>query len=79
MEDPELITLISDEEIEKQPQLDPSPTAAELSKRLLGQIVLIACLKVATGFAVRGLAKTIRDFDVLYPEHLSRIQWKDYQ
>jgi hypothetical protein len=72
MEDPELITLIPEEEEE---QLPPPPP--ELGRKLVIQLVTVVVLKVATGIAIKNLVKTIREFDVLYPEHLDRINWKD--
>ena len=73
MEDPELVTLLPEEEEEP-----PPPTPDVLGKRLVVQIITVICLKVATGIAIRNLSKTVRDFDIHYPEHLSRIRWKDY-
>lgn len=72
MEEPELVTLIPEEEEEA-----PPPPPSDLGRKLVIQIVTVICLKVATGIAVRNMAKTIREFDVLYPEHLDRIRWKD--
>lgn len=72
LEDPELVTLIPEEESEEEP---PSPE--HLGRKIAINILVIATLKVATGLAVKALAKNIRQFDILYPEHLSRIRWKD--
>lgn len=72
MEEPELVTLIPEEEPEELP-----PPRSEMTKRLVINIVTVICLKVATGIAIKNLSKTIREFDVLYPEHLERIRWKD--
>lgn len=72
MEDPELITLIPEEE----PEAPPLPPK-DLGRKLVVQMVTVLVLKVATGLAIKGLIKTIREFDVLYPEHLTNIQWKD--
>lgn len=71
MEDPELVTLIPEEEE------DVPPPPADLSRKLVIQIVTVICLKVATGLAIKSLTKTIKDFDVMYPEHLAHIRWKD--
>lgn len=74
MEDPELVTLIPEDE--EEPDY-PAPPAPDLARRLAIQLVVVVCLKVATGFAIKALVKTVRDFDVLYPEHLDRVQWKE--
>lgn len=71
LEEPELITLIPEEEPEEPP---PPP---KLGAKIVVNLIVIAGLKVATGFAVRSLVKNIRQFDILYPEHLDRIRWKD--
>lgn len=73
MEKPKLVTLIPEEEPEEVP-----PQPPELGRKLAIQIVAVICLKVATGLAIRSLTKTIREFDVLYPEHLDKIKWKDH-
>jgi Holliday junction resolvasome RuvABC DNA-binding subunit len=70
LEEPELITLIPEEEPEE------LPTVPKLGKRLAVQIVTVICLKVATGIAIKNMAKTIREMDLLYPEHLDRIRWR---
>lgn len=72
MEDPELVTLLPEDEPEA-----PPPPPPELGRKLVIQIVTVVVLKVATGIAIKNLSKTIREFDALYPEHLSRINWKD--
>jgi hypothetical protein len=72
MEEPELVTLIPEEDSEGASQ---SP---EIGRKLLTQIVVVVVLKVATGIAIRKLADTIREFDVLYPEHLNRVRWRDF-
>jgi hypothetical protein len=72
MEDPELVTLISEDEPEP-----PPPSPPELGRKLVIQLITVVILKVATGIAIKNLAKTIRDFDVIYPEHLDKIKWKD--
>jgi hypothetical protein len=72
MEDPTLVTLVPEEEPEQ-----PPPPAEDLGRKLVVQIVALVCLKVATGIVIRSLSRTIRDFDVLYPEHLNRIRWRD--
>jgi hypothetical protein len=72
VEDPELVTLLPEEEEEP-----PPPPPQDLGRKLVIQIVAVVVLKVATGIAIKSLAKTIREFDVLYPEHLSHINWKD--
>lgn len=70
MDDPELVTLIPEEE----PEQLPPPN--HLGRKMIIQLITVVALKVATGFAIRNLTNTIRDFDILYPEHLSKIQWK---
>lgn len=72
VEPPKLVTLIPEEDEEETP-----PPPRELGRKLILQIITIVCLKVATGIAIRNLSKTIREIDVLYPEHLNRIRWKD--
>lgn len=71
MEDPELVELIPEEE---EPSVSPP---ADLGRKLIIQLVTVICLKVATGIAVKSLAKTIKEFDILYPEHLEKIRWKE--
>jgi hypothetical protein len=71
MDDPELVTLIPEEEPEEKPPVE------ELGRKLVIQIVAVVCLKVATGLAIRSLVKTIREIDVLYPESLNKVNWKD--
>lgn len=73
MEDPELVTLIPDEEKEEE-----KPPPSHLIRKMAMQFTLVLCLKVATGFAVRSLSKTIKEFDILYPESLSRIDWTKF-
>lgn len=73
MEEPDLVTLIPEEE---EP---PPPPANILGRKIAMQIVAVICLKVATGIAIKSLAKSIRDFDILYPEHFDKINWKEYQ
>lgn len=73
MDDPELVTLLP--EAEEKP---PPPPPQDLGRKLVIQIVAVVVLKVATGIAIKSLAKTIREFDVLYPEHLDRVNWKDF-
>jgi hypothetical protein len=72
MEDPELITLLPEEEEDP-----PPPPPSDLGRKLAIQIVTVLLLKVATGIAIKSLTKTIREFDVLYPEHFENIRWKD--
>jgi len=72
MDEPELVTLLPEEEEEP-----PKPPPSDLGRRLLIQAVTVICLKVATGIAIRNLSKTIKEFDILYPEHFERIRWKD--
>jgi hypothetical protein len=74
MEDPELVTLIPEEEPDP-----PPPPPRNLGRKLVIQFVTVAILKVATGIAIKNLAKTIREFDILYPEHLDRINWKEHR
>lgn len=74
MEEPELVTLLPEEE-----EPPPAPPANVLARRIAIQAVTIVCLKVATGIAIRALVKSIKDFDILYPEHLERINWKDFE
>ena len=69
MEDPKLVTLIPEEETEE------PPPPSRMTKQLIGQIVVVVCLKVATGLAIRNLTRTIREMDVLYPESLSKVNW----
>jgi hypothetical protein len=72
LEEPELVELLPEEEEE------PPPTPpTDLGRRLAIQIVTVVVLKVATGLAIKSLTKTIREFDVLYPEHFERIRWKE--
>lgn len=71
LEEPELVELL-DEEPEE--QLPPPP--AYLGKKIVVQLTVVLCLKVATGLAIRGLVKSIREFEVLYPENLDRIKWR---
>jgi hypothetical protein len=73
LEDPELVTLLDEEDEEDRP-----PSVGKLHAKIVMNIFLIAGLKVATGFAVRRLVKNIRSIDLLYPEHLDRINWKDF-
>ena len=73
LEEPELVTLIPEEEEES-----PQPPPKQLGAKIVVNLVVIAGLKVALGFAVRSLAKNIRQFDILYPEHLDRVDWKDF-
>jgi hypothetical protein len=73
MEPPELVTLIPEEEPENH-----SP-GSDLRKKLLVQVVVVVALKVATGIAIRKLTNTIRELDVLYPEHLNRVNWREYR
>jgi hypothetical protein len=72
MDDPELVTLLDEDEPEP-----PPPPPPELGRKLIIQLVTVVILKVATGIAIRGLVKTVREFDVLYPEHLDKVNWKD--
>lgn len=71
LEEPELVELINEEEPD-----DIPPPPSYLGKKIVVQIVVVACLKVATGLAIRALFKSVRDFEVLYPERLDRINWK---
>jgi hypothetical protein len=71
VEDPELVTLVPEEEPEELP-----PSSHELGRRLAVQVVAVIFLKVATGIAIKNLTRTIRQIDVLYPETLDRINWK---
>lgn len=71
MEEPELVTLIPEEEPEE------TPPASKLGKRLVIQIVVVVCLKVATGIVLKNMTKTVQEMDLLYPESVSRIRWKD--
>lgn len=73
LEEPELVTLIPEEEEETSP-----PPPKQLGTKIVVNLVVIAGLKIALGFAVRNLAKNIRQFDILYPEHLDRINWRDF-
>lgn len=70
LEEPELVELIDEE-----PD-DIPPPPLHLGRRIVIQAVTVACLKVATGLAIRALVKSIRDFEVLYPENLDRVKWK---
>lgn len=72
LEEPELVTLIPEEEEET------PPPPRQLGTKIIVNLVVIAGLKVALGFAVRNLAKNIKQFDILYPEHLDRINWRDF-
>lgn len=72
LEEPELVTLIPEEEEEA------PPPPRQLGTKIIVNLVVIAGLKVALGFAVRNLAKNIKQFDILYPEHLDRINWRDF-
>jgi len=71
VQDPELVTLLPEEEEET-----PKPPPSDLGRRLVIQTVTLICLKVATGIVIRNMAKTIREFDILYPEHFERVNWK---
>lgn len=73
LEDPELVTLIPEEE-----EKPPPPSVGKLHAKIVVNLVVIAGLKIATGFAVRRLVKSVRTIDLLYPEHLDRINWKDF-
>ena len=73
LEEPELVTLIPEEEEEP-----PPPSAGKLHAKIVVNLVVIAGLKIATGFAIRRLVKNVRSIDLLYPEHLDRINWKDF-
>lgn len=73
LEEPELVTLIPEEEEE-----EPPPSVSKLHTKIVVNLVVIAGLKIATGFAIRRLAKNVRSIDLLYPEHLNRIKWKDF-
>lgn len=73
LEEPELVTLIPEEEEE-----EPPPSVSKLHTKIVVNLVVIAGLKIATGFAVRSLVRNIRSIDLLYPEHLDRINWKDF-
>lgn len=70
LEEPELVELIDEE-----PEDIPLPPA-NLGKKIVVQVVVVACLKVATGLAIRALVKSIRDFEVLYPENFDRVNWR---
>lgn len=70
LEEPKLVTLI-DEEPE-----DIPPPPSHLGRKIVLQVVTVACLKVATGLAIKALVKSIRDFEVLYPESFDRINWR---
>jgi len=72
MDDPELVILVPEEEEEP-----PPPPPDVLARRIVYQIATIILLKAATGIAIRKLSKSIYDFDVLYPEALSKINWKE--
>ena len=72
MEEPELVTLLPEEEPDP-----PPPPPQDLGRKLVVQLVTVIVLKVATGIAIKGLFKTVRDFDIYYPEHLDRIKWKE--
>ena len=74
MEEPKLVTLIPEEEEEP-----PPPPPEVMVRKIVIQITAVICLKVATGLAIRALARSIKDFDILYPEHLDRINWKDFE
>lgn len=73
IEEPELVTLLPEEDEE-----EPPPSVTKLHTKIVINLLVIAGLKVATGFAVRRLVKNIRSVDLLYPEHLDRINWKDF-
>jgi hypothetical protein len=74
IEEPELVTLIPEEEED-----EPPPSVTKLHTKIVVNLVLIAGLKIATGFAIRRLVKDVRKIDLLYPEHLDRINWKDFR
>lgn len=71
MQDPELVTLLPEEEEET-----PNPPPSDLGRRLVIQTVTLICLKVATGIVIRSMVKTMKEFDILYPEHFERVNWK---
>lgn len=73
LEEPELVTLLPEEEEEP-----PPPQPKQLMTKIAVNLVVIVGLKVALGFSVRSLAKNIKQVDILYPEHLDRVAWKDF-
>lgn len=76
MKPPKLVTLLPEEE-EDAPQ--PPKTPTYIGAKLVMQIASVVVLKVATGIAIRNLTRTIREMDILYPEHLSKVNWKEQQ
>lgn len=72
MKPPRLVTLLPEEEDEP-----PKKTRAVTGRKLMVQIASVIVLKVATGIAIRNLMNTVREIDILYPEHLDKIKWKE--